>query len=385
MRILSILLISAAVGTSLGAAVAIFEENRIVGPVTAPEPAVTKKPLADDKAPRVQVEAPEFNFGKMQRGTTKSHEFVIKNVGQQPLTLSVGHTTCKCTLGEVPDRPIAPGQSSNVRLEWTAKTGAGAFRQTATINTNDPLEPQVTLNVEGQVTEASGISPTDLSFDKIPAGESKSAEVFIMAMIQDKLEVTEAQLSDEKTRGFFEVKTEHVDKSQLPDPAARDGVRVTVTAKPGLPVGHFNEWLSVKTNMPEAEKLEIPVIGQVVGEISVRGIAWDEMQGALRLGSVKSATGKRDTVNLVVRGPEAANVKFSVESCDPPELKVTIGEPKQLRPELVHVPVTIEVPAGTRPMVRLDTAQGEAGRVVLKTTHPSIPEVVLGIRFSVER
>jgi hypothetical protein len=385
MRILSILLISAVVGTALGAAVAIVEEKRNVSRAVAPEPAAAKALLPGDKAPRVQVDEPDFNFGKMQRGTTKSHEYVIKNVGQQPLKLSVGHTTCKCTLGEVTDKPIEPGQSSNVKLEWTAKIGAGAFRQTATINTNDPLEPQVTLNVEGQVTEASGVSPADLSFGKISAGESKSAEVFIMAMLQDELEVTEAQLSDEKTRGFFDVKAERAEKDQLPDPTAKDGVRVTVTAKSGLPIGHFNEWLSVKTNMPDAQKLEIPVMGQVVGEISVRGIAWDEAQGSLRLGSLKSDTGKRDTVNLVVRGPEAANVKFSVESCDPPELKVTVGEAKQLKPELVHVPVTIEVPAGTRPMVRLDTAQGEAGRVVLKTTHPSVPELVLGVRFSVER
>jgi hypothetical protein len=45
----------------------------------------------------------------------------------------------------------------------------------------------------------------------------------------------------------------------------------------------------------------------------------------------------------------------------------------------------VEVPAGTRPMVRLDTAQGEEGRVVLTTTHPTIKELVLGVRFAVER
>ena len=49
------------------------------------------------------------------------------------------------------------------------------------------------------------------------------------------------------------------------------------------------------------------------------------------------------------------------------------------------MPLTIEVPAGTRPMVRTDTAQGEAGRIVLKTTHPKVKELVLSVRFSVER
>ncbi len=385
MRILSIILISAFVGTALGAAVGYVEERNNVGTGAIIDGATAATPLVSEDAPRVQVEQPNYNFGILQRGYKKSHEFVIKNVGKQPLKLSVGHTTCKCTLGEVSDRPIQPGEATNVKLEWTAKSDAGPFRQTASINTNDPLASQVTLSVEGEVTEASSLSPTELAFGRISTGETKSAQMFIMAMLQDKLEVGEPQLSDEKTRDKFDIKVERVEKSELPNPTAKDGVRITLTTKPGLPVGHFNEWLAVTTNMPDADKIEIPVIGQVVGDISVRGIAWDEAQGALRLGSVESSKGKRDTLNLTVRGPEAGNVKFTVESCDPPELKVTVGEIKQLKPELVHVPLVIEVPPGTRPMVRLDTAQGEAGRIVLKTTHPSVPELVLGVRFSVER
>ena len=125
--------------------------------------------------------------------------------------------------------------------------------------------------------------------------------------------------------------------------------------------------------------------GRVVGDISVHGLGWNEEQAILMLGSVKSSEGKREKVNLVVRGADAEGVKFEVQSCDPPELKVTIGEPKKLREGLVHVPMEIEVPTGTRPMVRTDTAQGEAGRIVLKTTHPKVKELVLNVRFSVER
>jgi hypothetical protein len=66
-------------------------------------------------------------------------------------------------------------------------------------------------------------------------------------------------------------------------------------------------------------------------------------------------------------------------------LKVKIGEPKRLSDVLMHVPVEIEIPAGTRPMVRLPTAQSEPGRVVLSTTHPKVKELVLGVRFAVER
>jgi hypothetical protein len=90
-------------------------------------------------------------------------------------------------------------------------------------------------------------------------------------------------------------------------------------------------------------------------------------------------------VNVVVRGENAADVKFEVGSVDPPELKVTIGKPNPIKDTLLHVPLEIEVPAGSRPMARLNTAQGEEGKIVLKTTHPTMKELALAIRFSVER
>jgi hypothetical protein len=181
------------------------------------------------------------------------------------------------------------------------------------------------------------------------------------------------------------VKIEPVAREALPNPLAKQGVRVTVTALPGLPVGRFHQWLSVKTNLPEAEKLEIPLLGQVVGDISVHGIGWKEEQGVLALGNVKSSAGGQGKLSVMIRGPEAEGVTLAVKSVEPPELKVKIGDPKKVKDALVHVPIEIAVPPGTRPMVHLDTAQGEGGRVILSTTHPKIKELSLGVHFAVER
>jgi hypothetical protein len=86
-----------------------------------------------------------------------------------------------------------------------------------------------------------------------------------------------------------------------------------------------------------------------------------------------------------VRGELADDVKFSVSSLDPPELSATLGEPKRVKDMLVHVPLVIEIPPGTPPMARLDIDQHDEARVVLKTNHPDVPEMVLGVRFVVER
>jgi hypothetical protein len=385
MRILTIILIAALVGSAIGGAVGYVEVSSDPDTVAALAGDPAAPPEPQGKSARVEVVEPHFNFGQMERGREKSHEFLIRNTGDAPLTLTVGQTSCKCTLSKVDSGAVPPGGTTHVKLQWSAKSDQGPFRQTATIITNDPRQRDVTLTIDGEIVEASGVQPPDLGFDKVAVGETKTAEVYVMAMLQDDLTVSSTELTDETTRDKFDIKIEPVERDKLPLKTARAGVRITLTAKPGLPIGRFNQYLTLNTNLKEGEKLHIPVLGRVVGDISVHGQHWLEEQGALLLGQVKGKTGKKDRVSLVVLGENVEDIKFEVGSVDPPELKVTIGEPNRLNPSLLRVPVEIEVPSGTRPMVRLGTAQGEEGRIVLNTTHPKMKELALGVRFAVER
>jgi hypothetical protein len=387
MRILSIILVAALIGCLVGGAVAYVEVRSDLEAVTElPGETQVSSTASKDAMPRAQVEEPHYEFGTMQRGTTKSHDFEIRNVGDAPLHLTAGSTTCKCTLSEVSESAIPPGGTTHVKVQWTAKADAGHFTQTATVRTDDPLHSNLELTVSGEIMTASGIEPPDFTFDKIPVGEYRTAQVYVMGMLQDDLQVSDPELSDPSIRDKFEVKIEAVDPKELPNKSARKGVRVSLTAKEGLPIGRFMQWLSLKTNLKDAEKLEIPVSGQVVGDISVHGTGWLEEQGVLRIGTaVKSSEGYKAKLLVSVRGEEATKTSFKVASRDPDVLKVTIGEPRKLKETLVQVPLEIEIPPGTRPMVRLDTAQGEPGKIVLSTTHSKIKELAIPIQFAVER
>ncbi len=386
MRILSTIVIAVLVGGIVGGAVAYFQVRNDLDPVTAfPGETEITFEAKNQKLPRVKVAEPNFKFGAMQRGTTMSHEFEILNIGEAPLKLKGGATSCKCTLSEVSETPVPPGGSTKVKLQWSAKSDNGPFRQTATIATNDPLQSSLELSVDGSIMSASGVEPSDVAFDRIAVGESKSAQVYVMAMLQDDLKVSDPVFSDATIRDKFVARIEPVDPKDLPNKSARRGVRVTVTAQPGLPVGRFQQWLSLRTNLAQAETLEIPVSGQVVGDINVHGTGWSEERGVLNIGNVKSSEGAHNRLNIVVRGVEAPNTTFKIKSVEPKEMKVSLGEPKKLKDTLLQVPLEIEIPAGTRPMVHLDTAQGEPGRIILSTTHPKIKELSVNVLFAVER
>src|SRR3990172_12990063 len=167
MRVTVVILGAVVVGTAIGAALAYVEVRPGASVEAIPGTASNVPPPPAGSEPRAQVDEPMHQFGAMQRGTTKAHEFVFRNVGHGPLTLRVGNTSCKCTVGAVADAPIAPGGTGNVKLEWSALVNPGPFRQTATILTNDPLQSRLELLVEGEVNEANGIFSPHLMFDQI--------------------------------------------------------------------------------------------------------------------------------------------------------------------------------------------------------------------------
>jgi hypothetical protein len=94
------------------------------------------------------VDGTTFDFGSGQRNGKGKHTFVIRNLGDEPLTLSRGATSCKCAVSELKNDKIGPGESTDVTLEWHLTTEGEQFRQTADIYTNDPRQPTITLVVQ---------------------------------------------------------------------------------------------------------------------------------------------------------------------------------------------------------------------------------------------
>ena len=66
---------------------------------------------------------PTHDFGMMSPETEGEHVFVIKNVGEEDLTLRLGATTCKCTLGELDADRLKPGEQTEIKLSWKVKWG----------------------------------------------------------------------------------------------------------------------------------------------------------------------------------------------------------------------------------------------------------------------
>ena len=388
MRLIPVILTAAVVGGGVGVATTFVGqpaiETRFAPPLLEGAPGI-EDGSSGPRAGIPQAEAGElsYDFGTMQRGATASHEFTITNVGDAPLLLEVGPTTCKCTIGEVADKPLQPGDSTPVRVEWIAKTGAGRFEQTATVLTrNDPRRKRIEFKVFGNVVDSSMLSPQDFNLGQFTTAEERKASVYLATFDDRPLEATVKVLSDKAVGHLYEIDVEPVSLDQIPITGAKSGVRIDLTASPGLPAGRLFEWVEIKTNLETVGSLQVPIHGQVSGDLSIHGRGWVQDAGVLNFGSVRAADGNESKLFLSFKGEAAAGARASLESADPDWIEVELGEPEKIREGRTHQPMTVRIPPGRPAMIRTNSGQGEGdARIRLRTNLDTTPQVDMRVRF----
>jgi hypothetical protein len=390
MRLLLAILLVAALGAGLGLGAAVVEwwrwpygdvellDGRIV------EPGQT--PATSGPQPRVAVDEETHDFGIMDVAAEGSHDFVFTNQGDGPLALSAGETSCSCAVAEVTSEEIPPGGEAVVTVQWNAEGRFGPFRQTATIETNDPTRSRVVLTIEGKITRAVVSVPSDVVFSRVMVGQEATAETRLYCYLPQSWEITGYDLAQAETAGQFEVAYEPLTAEQLEEePDAQSGYLVRVTAKSGLPLGPFQQTIRFQTSLEDAPTVEVPVEGTVRSEISIVGGRWNNEAGVLMLGTVSSREGAQHKLLLLAAGPERKEVQFTPVATVPDLLQVEVGETAEMPGgQVTQTPLFVRIPQGCRPANYLGPGKERMGRITIGTNHPDAPRLEILVQFAVE-
>lgn len=329
----------------------------------------------------------EYDFGTMPHGSTGSHTFVIRNDGTRPLSLDIAETTCQCTVGTLESGQVAPGDSTQVTLTWTAEEYDPDFRQSATLRTNDPRQPSILLSIAGRVSHAIRPRPSSLAFSDVSRTETRQASLRVYSYVDEPLVVRSIEFERAATAEHFEATVDPVADEQLPpDPNLTSGVHIAVRMLPGLPLGPVRQRMHIEFESPKTDPLVIPIQGQVVSDVSIlSGPNFDRDLQLLRLGRIPQAQGKTVTLHVLVKGHHAEQIELAVGEVDPADvLKAELGPPRSVgEAGALIYPLAVEVPPGSRPVSRLGSDQEKIGRVVLTMTHTDASELVLRVAFVV--
>lgn len=109
----------------------------------------------DGPQPKIAVSEDSYNFGVIGPTDVVTHDFVIANQGDAPLTIHRAYTTCGCTTADFTTTVIPPGKVSLVTIRLDAgfhDVRGQTVRRGIIIENNDPKNPQVELWAQATVS-----------------------------------------------------------------------------------------------------------------------------------------------------------------------------------------------------------------------------------------
>src|SRR5258708_5027670 len=124
----------------------------------------TPVPAATGPA-RAEIKVTSHDAGEVDFSIPTEWKFPVRNVGGQPLTLTLLRKSCFCTDAVVPADAIPPGGEGVVIVRWTPIAGKnGPQLIKADVATNDSNQAVVEFKVTGGVNPLIRIPPEKITF-----------------------------------------------------------------------------------------------------------------------------------------------------------------------------------------------------------------------------
>lgn len=118
----------------------------VLVPVLACGPRTRHRPAG----PSIAVESQTWRFGTIKRGETVHTEIAVTNNGADTLSISL-YSTCDCLTAAAEHERITPGGATSISLTYTGDEIKDRVTKTLYIDTNDTLNPRLTVEVTGSI------------------------------------------------------------------------------------------------------------------------------------------------------------------------------------------------------------------------------------------
>ena len=356
--------------------------------------------------PVVELEgASDYDFGMMAPNTEGEHVFIIKNVGNDDLRLRLGASTCKCTFGDLEREVLAPGEQTEIKLNWFVKAGGDDFSQSAEVITNDPKRVVIRFGITGKIINEVDIMPDTWTFGEVATGEPIEVKGTIYSFLETDIVPGEIKFSNDEMTALSDFEVEAFKPTEENDgirSVARQGFRVTARIKPGMRQGVVSQNLLFGFNRIDengepvlvdgaeqaGEYIVCPTKGSIVGSLSM--ILSSKLQGEegggylYDFGRIERGGSLIAKAFVVLKGSERDNTVLRVGSTSPEGVvKATLGEPKG-QGSMKLFPLEIELIPGKEPVERLGKSSGDYGSVWIESDNPKVTKMRIGLKFAIE-
>lgn len=192
--------------------------------------------VATDNPPHLVIEQTRINRGEILRGEPARFVFLLRNDGPGPLAIAA-KAGCGCTVVQH-DQEIPAGGRSELTAELNTSKLQGQVTKSIDVQTNDPQQPRLHLELLANVVSAVEILPTDHPNFSLRMNGPTVHELQLRTAAVEPVEVTGVQCSEPYVAATLE---------PTGDEAGRRSYRLTLTFEPDVPPGKSDAHITLTT------------------------------------------------------------------------------------------------------------------------------------------
>ncbi|MCK4414853.1 MAG: DUF1573 domain-containing protein [Candidatus Eisenbacteria sp.] len=300
--------------------------------------------------PVAELDPPIHDFGTITQGVLYRAEVILRNGGTAPLEVRAVTSDCGCTVAELADSLLAPGEATPLRFSFASRSFSGKIEKHLFVETNDPGAPRAILTLKATVRTYLRWEPRALEFGNVPLGQSPRQSVTITSALRDSLEITSIDAPSDLFAA--EVRREVIGDSLRH--------QVEFRLRPTAPPGWFRSHALLRTNHERVRQLQVRLSGQVHAFFRIE-------PSAISFGQLRQGTARTRELHLIGTG-EGRHRVTSV-ACGDQRLVTAIRTVAEGRRYAVMVTMPETIPIG---IVRTE--------LHVATDDPAHPEIVVPVR-----
>jgi len=135
--------------------------------------------------PDILIESMRHDFGEILERKSYVHTYTVKNVGTEDLIIEEVKPGCGCTAASFTER-IPPGGVGEIVLEVDNEKVTGKFDKAASILTNDPKHPQMSISIAAKIIPFVSTKPDGRIYLRGLYGEISGKEVEVFSNESDR-------------------------------------------------------------------------------------------------------------------------------------------------------------------------------------------------------
>jgi hypothetical protein len=305
--------------------------------------------LAAPAAPKLEVPAPEYDFGKVRGEPVIEHEFSLKNSGNETLNIHRIKTSCGCTTPGIQALIIPAGETVTLPVKLDLKGKSGDQRQFITLSTNDPDNRTFSLKITGKAVPAVEISPRILNFDDIDQDNPPSEVITLTSTDEKPFTVTRATSNNNRV------------KIEIIPQADKLKTEIKITPLPQPNQGNFSEVVVIDTDAENVTDKRVVIMWKVQTGVSVFP----------------------SSMNIIMN-PNARPLQkfFKVSAPEDIAKNLVVTDAQWPGRDSIEL-VTTKIERGWRVHIKNivpeESMNGE--QILIKTNHPAFPELKVPIRI----